>query len=170
MAADALTIAPHCHEHEHVHVHIHLQAEKVVVFSVFESYLGTGASAGNARLAISDVDRYLRDGASDKGKKGGKKRRASAGTSLLGSNLFQDSQRSVQEQLRDALVANSMRVIDLFREWDTDGDGCVDKEEFRRAMPMLGLQGTREHFDALFDEFDKDGSGSITFRELNRCE
>ena len=32
-----------------------------------------------------------------------------------------------------------MRVIDLFREWDEDGDGTVSKKEFRKAVPMLGL-------------------------------
>eukprot|EP00966_Prymnesium_polylepis_P193761 4490929-Prymnesium_polylepis.2 len=30
---------------------------------------------------------------------------------------------TVQEQLRDALTAASVRVIDLFREWDSDGNG-----------------------------------------------
>ena len=38
------------------------------------------------------------------------------------------------------LTTNAVRVIDLFREWDEDGDGVVSKKEFRRAMPMLGLQ------------------------------
>jgi Ca2+-binding EF-hand superfamily protein len=33
-----------------------------------------------------------------------------------------------------------VRVIDLFREWDEDGSGTVSKKEFRKAMPMLGLQ------------------------------
>lgn len=35
-------------------------------------------------------------------------------------------------------------------------------------MPLLGLDFTREHINALFDSFDTDGSGSIHFRELNR--
>ena len=38
------------------------------------------------------------------------------------------------------LTTNAVRVIDLFREWDEDGDGIVSKKEFRRAMPLLGLQ------------------------------
>jgi len=46
----------------------------------------------------------------------------------------------VQEQLRRVLTTNAVRVIDLFREWDEDGDGIVSKKEFRRAMPLLGLQ------------------------------
>ena len=31
---------------------------------------------------------------------------------------------SVQEQLRDVLTANSVKLIDLFREWDDDGNGA----------------------------------------------
>ena len=34
----------------------------------------------------------------------------------------------VGEQLRQALVAKAGRVIDLFREWDTDGDGAPARE------------------------------------------
>ena len=44
------------------------------------------------------------------------------------------------DQLRDALVTNAVRVIDLFREWDEDGDGTVSKKEFRKAVIHLGLE------------------------------
>ena len=47
--------------------------------------------------------------------------------------------RPVQEQLRDALSANAVRVIDLFRDWDEDCSGTVSKREFRKALPMLGI-------------------------------
>ena len=119
-----------------------------------------------------------------------------------GEGLFQDSSRSVTEQLRDALVANSLRVMDIFREWDVNGDGLITKAEFHKvccscplphlsstlslsdartfifaltpalpfaqAIPLLGLPALPEQIDALFDEFDADGSSTITFRELNR--
>ena len=45
----------------------------------------------------------------------------------------------VQEQLRQILIDNAVRVIDLFRDWDDDGDGRVSKKEFRKAMKMLGM-------------------------------
>ena len=61
-----------------------------------------------------------------------------------------------------------MRVIDLFREWDEDASGSVSKKEFRKAMPMLGLDVPAEDVDALFDSWDPDGSGSITFKELQK--
>jgi len=84
------------------------------------------------------------------------------------AGLFQDANKSVAEQLRDALVANAMRVMDLFREWDDNGDGQITKDEFKKAIPKLGLTCPMDAVDALFDEFDLDRGGTITFRELNK--
>ena len=75
--------------------------------------------------------------------------------------------KPIQEQLKDILVENAVRVIDLFREWDEDGDGTVSKKEFRKAMPMLGLEVPKHEIDALFDSWDPDGSGEITLKELS---
>ena len=37
----------------------------------------------------------------------------------------------VREQLRSVLASHAARVLDLFREWDDDGDGLVSYTEFR---------------------------------------
>ena len=70
--------------------------------------------------------------------------------------------------LSRALASRGVRVIDLFRDWDEDGSGVIDKEEFFRGMAPLGINVTREEASELFDEFDADGSGEIEFRELNK--
>ena len=88
-------------------------------------------------------------------------------TTIRKIDLDEDSDKSYAQQLRDALTQQAVRVIDLFREWDEDGDGEVSKAEFRRAMPLLGLDVPREEIDKLFDEWDPDGSGTIELRELN---
>ena len=74
----------------------------------------------------------------------------------------------VQAQLRDALARSGARVVELFRQWDVDGDGTVSKEEFVRSLPQLGLQATNEAASALFDTFDPDGSGTIELKELEK--
>jgi len=58
-----------------------------------------------------------------------------AAMALRSNALHVDEDIDVQQQLRDALMVNAVRVIDLFREWDEDGNGAVDKFEFRRALP-----------------------------------
>merc|ERR1711998_771118 len=70
-----------------------------------------------------------------------------------------DSDLSIQEQLRNLLTANSVRVIDLFRQWDDDDNGTIDKKEFRKAITALGFKAPKPEIDALFDTFDTDRSG-----------
>ena len=40
------------------------------------------------------------------------------------------------------LRENAVRVIDVFKEWDEDGDGLVSKREFRRAIAALGYEAS----------------------------
>ena len=75
--------------------------------------------------------------------------------------------RTPQERLRDALSKNATRIVDLFRQWDADGDGQVSKSEFRKAIGVLGLNAAEHVVDELFDSFDPDHSGMITYQELN---
>ena len=72
----------------------------------------------------------------------------------------------VAVKLRDALTKNAVRVIDLFREWDTDGNGSISKREFRKAIPRLGLKASKAEVGHLFDEWDADKSGMISLAEL----
>ena len=60
------------------------------------------------------------------------------------------------------LTAKAVRVIDLFKQWDEDGNGAVSKKEFRKAMPLLGFEVPKEEVDKLFDSMDPDGSGALT--------
>ena len=89
--------------------------------------------------------------------------------SVLGTiDLDEESGVPYAVQLRDALVKNAGRVIDLFREWDTDGDGEVSRKEFHKAMKQLGLEVPKKDIDELFDSWDPDGSGTLDFKELQK--
>jgi len=79
-----------------------------------------------------------------------------------------DTDKSVQQLLREALTANATRVSDLFRDWDHDGNGTISKREFRGAVVALGYQAPREEVDKLFDSLDEDRSGLMDYRELAR--
>ena len=69
--------------------------------------------------------------------------------------------------LKDALMRSSSRVVDLFRAWDEDGGGTVDKKEFHKAVRSLGFDVAREDTDAVFDSLDDDRSGALEYKELN---
>ena len=70
--------------------------------------------------------------------------------------------------LKRSLAGSLSRVSDLFKTWDTDGNGTIDKFEFRRVVAELGLPNSDAASDRLFDEYDKDGSGEIQYVEYVR--
>ena len=75
----------------------------------------------------------------------------------------------LEAKLRDVLVKNATRIVDLFREWDEDGGGTVDKKEFRVAMAALGANAPKEMCDKLFDTLDPDRSGSLEYNEISKA-
>ena len=86
---------------------------------------------------------------------------------MLGNlDLDESSDLSVGEQLKIALKSSSARVIDLFREWDRDGDGQIGRPDFHKALKQLGLDVPKKEIDQLFDQWDEDRSGAISFDEL----
>ena len=76
---------------------------------------------------------------------------------------------SIQQELRYALAANHAKVLDLFRQWDSDGDGTVRKAELRKAVALLGYDVPNVEVDKLFESFDRDGGGAIEYKELQRA-
>ena len=89
---------------------------------------------------------------------------------LGGAQIDLSSDVPVMEQLRGILKANSVRVIDLFKTWDENHDGRISKKEFKHACEGF-IPSVSQHMDivaALFDQFDADNSGSISYDELNK--
>jgi len=82
--------------------------------------------------------------------------------------LVSSADKSATQQLAEVLAANRVRIIDLFRSWDEDGDGLISKKEFGRAMGVLGFDAPKAAVDGLFGEWDKDGSGVLEFKELTK--
>ena len=83
--------------------------------------------------------------------------------SLTGTGFVIDesSDKTVAEQLREALSKAAVRVGDLFRDWDDDNSGTVSREEFHKAMAELQFNVPASEIDALFSEWDPDGSGVL---------
>jgi Ca2+-binding EF-hand superfamily protein len=71
------------------------------------------------------------------------------------------------ELIANALRQSSNRLLDLFREWDADGDGDISRKEFHKAMPALGLEAPKADVDKLFDEWGG-GDGTITYKEMSK--
>ena len=69
--------------------------------------------------------------------------------------------------MRLALLEGAGKVLDLLHRLDTNGDRTVSKSEFRHSLPLMGFDASQtEVIDAVFDELDEDGSGTIEFEEF----
>lgn len=82
--------------------------------------------------------------------------------------IMDDPNNPVSRQLAVALRTGGSRILDMFRQWDKDGDGTVDRAEFINAMPKFGFDLPPKEIGKLFDEWDSDGGGSLSFKELAR--
>jgi Ca2+-binding EF-hand superfamily protein len=56
-------------------------------------------------------------------------------------------------------IARNFRIIDV------DKSGCLNQQEFARAMELFGMKFTKEETDGLFKKYDTDGSGTISTNE-----
>ncbi|CAI5455975.1 unnamed protein product [Caenorhabditis angaria] len=54
----------------------------------------------------------------------------------------------------------------IFREFDLNGDGFIQREELRAVMQKMNQSPTEEELDAMFRSADKDNDGNIDFTEF----
>ena len=62
------------------------------------------------------------------------------------------------------MAKHSVRMVDLFRDWDDDQSGTVSRAEFHMAMKELQFSVPVSEVDALFTSWDPDGSGALELK------
>ena len=70
----------------------------------------------------------------------------------------------IASQIKIALERTNVRTQELFRDWDSDRNGLIDKKEFQKSMAGLGVKASPEELDEVFKRWDADGSGRSTSR------
>lgn len=55
----------------------------------------------------------------------------------------------------------------MFKKWDKSGNGTINKKELRGMMREMGVRLRSEQVDTLLVDFDRDGTGDLSFGELN---
>ncbi|XP_042606340.1 troponin C, skeletal muscle [Cyprinus carpio] len=74
-----------------------------------------------------------------------------------------DAQNDARSFLSEEMIAEFKAAFDMF---DTDGGGDISTKELGTVMRMLGQNPSREELDAIIEEVDEDGSGTIDFEEF----
>ena len=57
-------------------------------------------------------------------------------------------------------------LIQIYSHYDGDGNGRIDRSEFKRLMGALGAHASEEELNLGFDAIDENGSGTIDFHEF----
>jgi Ca2+-binding EF-hand superfamily protein len=64
--------------------------------------------------------------------------------------------------------ASGQTLAVLFRQWDNNKSGCIDKDEFVKMVENIGIQNVAQSdVDGLFKRWDADGSGSLDYGEFS---
>jgi len=83
------------------------------------------------------------------------------GTGLLNfpNFLYMMAKKENDEEAED-------EIREAFKVFDGDGNGFISRTELRHVMLNLGEQISEEECDAMVDEADIDGDGSINYEEF----
>ncbi|XP_021094661.1 troponin C, skeletal muscle isoform X3 [Heterocephalus glaber] len=100
------------------------------------------------------IDQYLRDPNLQEKYRVGLNRIAAQET---------DQQAEARSYLSEEMIAEFKAAFDMF---DADGGGDISVKELGTVMRMLGQTPTKEELDAIIEEVDEDGSGTIDFEEF----
>nr|XP_014342351.1 PREDICTED: troponin C, skeletal muscle isoform X1 [Latimeria chalumnae] len=74
-----------------------------------------------------------------------------------------DQQVDARSFLSEEMIAEFKAAFDMF---DADGGGDISTKELGTVMKILGQNPSREELDAIIEEVDEDGSGTIDFEEF----
>ena len=74
--------------------------------------------------------------------------------------------QGVKRKMKKRGVNGTLGLRRFVRLADADGNGEVDAQEFGAAMESVGMGLTPREARVLFEYFDKDGSGAISFEEF----
>eukprot|EP01028_Stygiella_incarcerata_P005960 TRINITY_DN2459_c0_g1_i1.p1 TRINITY_DN2459_c0_g1~~TRINITY_DN2459_c0_g1_i1.p1 ORF type:complete len:1822 (-),score=519.58 TRINITY_DN2459_c0_g1_i1:603-6068(-) len=69
--------------------------------------------------------------------------------------------------VRAKVFNRTSKLSDVFRSFDTDGNGTVDYDEFQNGLDSLGVDLSREEMNLLIREVDQDGDGQIDYVEFS---
>jgi hypothetical protein len=75
----------------------------------------------------------------------------------------------LREDLQRRLRKHWTRVMDLFVQWDVNGDGYISQVEFIKGLLALGIPAEPQSVGMLFSELERGPGGQVSFTELNRA-
>ena len=79
----------------------------------------------------------------------------------------------IESSEMESLQANHKMLLTVFKFLDVDGNGSVDRDEFRQGLRLINKHlpddQQLKNADVLFDKLDLDGNGSIDLHEFEEA-
>ncbi len=76
--------------------------------------------------------------------------------------------RRVLEDNLGSSAQSARRIKDTFSDIDTDRSGSINKRELGKAFYVLKVDVNAREIDTLFEQFDRDGNGTLDYNEFLR--
>lgn len=83
-----------------------------------------------------------------------------------GTHRPSSASQKAMARMIDHLVDRKAVLTKMFREFDTDHSGTIDKEELDHALINLGLRLNGDELQGVMDYLDTDGGGDIDLEEF----
>ncbi|XP_067681815.1 leucine-rich repeat-containing protein 74A-like [Haliotis asinina] len=97
---------------------------------------------------------------------GGLKKKLLKLTTLRGVEWERWLANNPMTKIKNYIRDTGYRLIDLFRDFDKDGNMSITKQEFHIGIQSAGIVMTKEQVDELVKRLDKDGNGEVDYGEL----
>jgi hypothetical protein len=72
----------------------------------------------------------------------------------------------IMEKVRQIIRSSPQSFEDIFRSFDTDGNGYISEVEFRNAIRKLNLGITSREIDKIMEKIDTNQDGRIDWQEF----
>ncbi|KAE9215057.1 hypothetical protein PF005_g9585 [Phytophthora fragariae] len=92
------------------------------------------------------------------------KSKAKAGAKKPAVEMVPDPMEAIRTKLRERVMGHSKSIREVFMEYDTDGSGFLDYEEFGRFMAKYKF--APDETQTIVDYLDRDASGTIDYDEF----
>lgn len=69
--------------------------------------------------------------------------------------------------MRDVMESNSLRVLDLFRQYDRNDDGTISRKEFRDTMKSIHLPMSKKDLKTVIHALDENHDNKINYKEFH---
>ena len=79
-----------------------------------------------------------------------------------------DQAKAPLDNMRHWIEFHRSGAMELFKKWDKNKNGYINKAEFTKALPEAGFHLTDEQMDMLFNQLDDDGSEEIDYKEFDK--